>query len=196
MKNAISLKNIKKSYGDMTVLDSVSATFSDSIAIMGASGKGKTTLLRIIMGLEKADGGEVSFEVKPRFCTVFQEERLFDGFSAIDNVCAVASKKMPRAEAERRAQELLCALLIDKSEHQKNVGAYSGGMRRRVAIARALFADGNILVLDEPYKGLDPHTREVCASVICKYANDRLILLITHDDREAELTRIGDIFYI
>ena len=85
---------------------------------------------------------------------------------------------------------------IDPSEHDKPVRDYSGGMRRRVAIARALAVESDILILDEPYKGLDADTREAVAAVIREKAADRLIILVTHDRYEAELTGIDTVITV
>ncbi len=187
MKNSITLKDLKKSYSGHCVLDGFCSEIVENTAVMGASGSGKTTLIRIIMGLEKADAGEVIFREKPRFAAVFQEDRLFADFGATENITAVTGRG---AEREKRAAELLSELLIDSSEQGKAVRDFSGGMKRRVAIARALAAESDILVLDEPFKGLDEDTRAVTASVIREYSKDKLIILVTHDIREAELLGI------
>ena len=184
MKNTVTLNSIKKGYDAHTVLDGVSLVIDEDTAVMGPSGKGKTTLVRIIMGLERADSGDVSFYEKPKFSAVFQEDRLFEGFSAVENITAMIGRGKER---EQLVTELLCELLIDPSELSKPVRDFSGGMKRRVAIARALLADSNILVLDEPFKGLDEDTRDRTAAVIRKYAEGKLILLVTHDTHEAEL---------
>lgn len=193
MKNQITLADVKKSYDAHSVLDGVSYVIDDDVAIMGASGKGKTTLVRIIMGLERADSGEVSFREKPRFSAVFQEDRLFESFSAIENITAIIGRGK---ENEKRAISLLSELLIDQSEIFKRVRDFSGGMKRRVAIARALLADSNILILDEAFKGLDEQTRDTVASVIREYARDRIIILITHDTHEAELLGIDKVISV
>lgn len=184
MKNTVTLNSIKKSYDAHTILDGVSYVIDEDTAVMGPSGKGKTTLVRIIMGLERADSGDVFFREKPRFSAVFQEDRLFEGFSAVENITAIIGRGK---EKEQLARELLTNLLIDPSELSKPVRDFSGGMKRRVAIARALLADSNILILDESFKGLDEDTRAVVAQVIRKYAEGKLILLVTHDIHEAEL---------
>ena len=190
MKNSVSLKNIKKSFNGLSVLDGFSAEITENTAFMGRSGNGKTTLARIIMNLTDADSGEVTFGREPKFSAVFQEDRLFEDFSAIENVTAVCGRGMSRVDAKKQAVELLDELLIDEKERKKAVRSYSGGMKRRVAIARALLSDSNILILDETFKGLDEETREQTASVIRKYAMGKLVILITHDIHEAELLGI------
>ena len=193
MKNQVTLNSIKKSYDTHIVLDAVSYVIDDDVAVMGASGKGKTTLLRIIMGLERADSGEVSFGERPRFSAVFQEDRLFEDFSAVENITAIIGRGK---EKEERARSLLAELLIDPTEFSKPVRDFSGGMKRRVAIARALLADSNILILDEAFKGLDEQTRDRTAQIIRKYADGKLILLVTHDPHESELLGIEKVISV
>lgn len=196
MKNKIILRNISVSFDGLGVLENFSAEISENTAIMGPSGKGKTTLVRAIMGLLVPDGGEIDFANKPKFSAVFQEDRLFEDFSAVKNVASVCGKNIDKKEAEQYASKLLSELLIAPEEQRKAVRDYSGGMRRRVAIARALAADHDILVLDEPYKGLDEHTRKVCAECIKRYSEDKLVILITHDKTEAELTGMNNTIFL
>ncbi len=196
MKNKIILRNISVSFDGLGVLENFSAEISENTAIMGPSGKGKTTLVRAIMGLLVPDGGEIDFANKPKFSAVFQEDRLFEDFSAVKNVASVCGKNIDKKEAEQYASKLLGELLIAPEEQRKAVRDYSGGMRRRVAIARALAADHDILVLDEPYKGLDEHTRKVCAECIKRYSEDKLVILITHDKTEAELTGMNNTIFL
>ena len=89
MKNTAIIREVTKHYGEQTVLDRFSAEIDDNTAIMGASGSGKTTLVRLILGLESPDHGEVVFTKKPKFSVVFQEDRLFEDFSAVENITAV-----------------------------------------------------------------------------------------------------------
>ncbi|MBR3715628.1 MAG: ABC transporter ATP-binding protein [Clostridia bacterium] len=196
MKNNISLKKITKSFESDKVIDGFSCEIKENTAIMGPSGRGKTTLVRIISGLDTPDSGTVEFSSIPKFSVVFQEDRLFNDFSAIENVSVVLNRKMSKNESQSVATSLLEELLIAKDDHKKAVKDFSGGMKRRVAIARALAADHDILILDEPYKGLDEHTRAVCAEVIKKYSEDKLVIMVTHDKTEAQITGINKIISI
>ena len=171
------------------MIDDFSVKIAENTALMGASGKGKTTLARILAGIERADGGEVSGIHGVSFSFVFQEDRLFEDFCAIDNVSAVM-KSVSASDAKKRAAELLEALLIPSSDHQKAVADFSGGMKRRVAIARALASEYDVLILDEPYKGLDTDTRAACADVIRAESEGKLVILITHDPAEVALTGV------
>ena len=196
MKNKITLKNITKKFDNDAVLDNFSCEIGENIAVMGPSGRGKTTLIRIIAGISEPDDGTVEFARKSTFSVVFQEDRLFNDFSAIENVSLVFDKKISKNEAQKRASELLCELLISPDEQSKAVKDFSGGMRRRVAIARALAAEHDVLILDEPYKGLDENTRAVCAEVIKKYSGNKLVIMVTHDKTEAEITGTNKIVLI
>lgn len=184
----ITLNNICVSF-EKTVLENLNLEIAENTAIMGESGSGKTTLLRVISGLIKPDSGGIDFSEKPRISFVFQENRLFDEFSAVENIRAV----LPKEKKEEEISALLSSLGIEEEAHQKAVRDFSGGMKRRVAIARALLFKSNILFLDEPFKGLDEKTRERCAKVILEYSRDRLIVLVTHDKEEAELLGINNI---
>ena len=148
--NDLILEQVTKGFGDHVVLQEFSARFpgGQCTCIMGPSGCGKTTLLRLILGLEQPDSGRILGQTFP-MAAVFQENRLFEDFSALSNVTAVCSKER-RSEA---AQHLI-ALGLGESLHAP-VRTLSGGMKRRVAVARAVLAPGEILILDEPFTGLD-----------------------------------------
>lgn len=180
----IELERVTKRYGKLTVLDNFSLSLPDSgvIAMMGPSGCGKTTLLRLIAGLERADAGDVKLADNARVSMVFQEDRLIPGLTAKGNVMAVLPPVSGSAEL---AERMLFACGLKDFMHLLP-GELSGGMRRRVAVARAVAYGGDILLLDEPFKGLDAETRDVITSfVFSSFPKDSLILLVTHDPDEA-----------
>lgn len=182
MKDLI-LTGICKSYGSKQVLSHLSVTFpaGQVTCIMGPSGCGKTTLLNILMGFLPPDRGTV--ENRPeRLSAVFQEDRLCEDFSALSNVRLVTGKTMDDGEICR----CLSALGLEGSAKQP-VRALSGGMKRRVAIARAVLAEGELLILDEPFKGLDEATRETVAAEVKRRTRGRTVIMVTHDPEEAEL---------
>lgn len=154
---AIRVTGLWKSYGKKTVLQDFSAVFEEgkTTCIMAPSGKGKTTLLRILMGLEKADRGSVEGIKGKKKSVVFQEDRLCENLSTGANVRLVVKGKTGRS---RQFQETMSrgfsrmGLADCISQPAREL---SGGMRRRAAILRALYADWDILFLDEPFKGLD-----------------------------------------
>lgn len=175
------LEHIEKRFGDKIVLRDLSARFPAGActAIMGPSGCGKTTLLRIILGLERPDGGRVLGRRFP-MSAVFQENRLFEDFSALSNLAAVS----PKASREEMARHLTALGLGDSLSAPART--LSGGMKRRVAIARAVLAPGEILVLDEPFTGLDRETKGVVLDYLKTHTKGRTLLLVTHDPAERE----------
>ena len=147
---------------------------------MGPSGGGKTTLLRKILGLETPDEGVIS-GVPERKAAVFQEDRLCPGVSPVENVLLVTGK-----EKEAEARSLLTELGLGDSLDLP-CAELSGGMRRRAAIARALLAEGELLTLDEPFKGLDEQNRRAAAALVLRHRRGRTLLYVTHEREEAAL---------
>ena len=178
----IRLLNIEKSFGDKAVLKNITLTLppASRTALMGASGIGKTTLLRILVGLERADAGRVE-GLPARVSVVFQEDRLCPWLSVRENLRLAA----PRATEAEIAKAL--ADLGLSGEENTPAAELSGGMGRRVAIARAILYAGDLFVLDEPFRGLDEDTRARTAAAICEATKGKTLLLVTHDEREAAL---------
>lgn len=143
--------------------------------IRGPSGIGKTTLLRLILGLEKPDSGIIHVENSLRFAPVFQEDRLLSDQTAAQN-CSIFCGAQ---------KEDICAVLDDLFDAsdvlEKSVGQLSGGMRRRVALARALLAPSDVLCLDEPFTGLDSETRARAWRAVERWRNGRTVLLVSHE---------------
>lgn len=172
---------ISKAFDEKKVIDSFSFIFlpGSHYCLMGPSGCGKTTLLNLLMGLVKPDSGRIDAD-GVRFSAVFQEDRLLEHLTARANVALVSG-----ASAEE-IDSLLRRLGIDEESLPQPVSTYSGGMKRRVALCRALLADYDVLVLDEPYKGLDEETRVCVMTLVAAYTRDKTVLLVTHDQEEAE----------
>ena len=177
----LEVKNIKKGFGDTDVLKGVSFSMERGqvLAIIGSSGSGKTTLLRIILGLEQPDHGTIQGQVRP-VSAVFQENRLFEDFSALSNAAVVC----PKGDRQEAARHLTALGLADSLSLP--VRALSGGMKRRVSIARAVLAPGPLLVLDEPFTGLDRTTKAVVLDYLKRYTQGRTLLLVTHDPAERD----------
>lgn len=175
------ITNLSKSYDGRPVLSHVTLSFEDGgvYALMGTSGRGKTTLLHILMGLTKADEGSITGLKNKQFSAVFQENRLCDFLTAAENIAAV--QKKPFAVAD--INTILAEILPVESLHQP-VQEYSGGMKRRVAIARALLTPSDILIMDEPLTGLDEKTRAQVISFILRYRNGRTLLFTTHQEED------------
>lgn len=172
---------LSKQFSALKVLDHFSVSLPDSgiIAFMGASGSGKTTLLNLISGILTPDSGHTDF---PESCSVvFQEDRLLPWINVLENVEIVLDKKKRNKGI---GLHLLEEIGLPGVESQ-SVQSLSGGMKRRVAIARALAYDAPILLLDEPFKGLDAAVKRQVMNVVAEHVLNRLVLLVTHDRQEA-----------
>ena len=188
----IVLENICKSYGNHIVLNKFSAVIPDGqiTAIMAPSGCGKTTLLRILMGLEQADSGSVSGLSGKKISAVFQEDRLCQNLSPVSNIRLVAPElKKPEIIAAMEQVGLTGCF-------SQPVRELSGGMKRRVAILRALLADYDVLFLDEPFKGLDAETRRLVIADTRRKSAGKTVVLITHDKEDLSLMGVHQILTI
>ena len=173
---------VTKRFGDVQVLSGFSMLVrpGETTAVMGASGCGKTTLLRIISGLLPADGGSVSGQ-GTRFSEVFQEDRLCGNLTAAANVRLVCGDH--RTDDEIAAA--FAAVGLTGCENRLTA-ELSGGMKRRVALVRALLAEGGAVLLDEPFKGLDEATKRKVMEFAREKLRGRTAVLVTHDRAEAE----------
>ncbi len=177
----IYVKNVSKSFGSKKVLQNLNLTIEPGkiSCIMAPSGAGKTMLLRILMGLEEADSGCITGLEGKRFSAVFQEERLCEYMTAVENIRLVT----PGLDAGSVVQEMDRLGLGDCCAQP--VSQLSGGMRRRVSILRALLAAYDVLCLDEPFKGLDDARKEQTLAYVKQKAAGRTVLFVTHDEKEA-----------
>lgn len=177
----LKLTNLSHSYGDHAVVNRVTLTLAPSqrLALMGPSGCGKTTLLRIALGLLKPAEGKVE-NTFLRPSVVFQEPRLLPWNTALENVNLVLSDDKTTISKAKNCLEMV--------ELDDAAGKYprelSGGMQQRVALARALAMEGDLLVLDEPFKGLDGELRLKMLELVNR--THAAILLVTHDEEEAK----------
>ena len=179
--NILMIKEITKSYGKQKVLENISFNLNESerICIYGKSGIGKTTLLRIIAGLEKADSGKITFS--GRVSMVFQEDRLLENTDVYTNLYCVLGSRFDKAKADRHLKEVGL-----EGAGNKIVSELSGGMKRRVAIVRCMMKSSEIILLDEPFKGLDTILKDNIIRYVVKYLNGRAVIMVTHDISEAE----------
>ena len=182
----IELKNIGKSYDGKTVIENLSLVIEQGahVAITAPSGCGKTTLLHIIVGLTKADRGQMDGFSSSDICMLFQEVRLFPRFTALENVMAV--QKGSRGQRRDRAMEWLKKVELTEEEMHKLPNMLSGGQQQRVALARVLAAECPIVLLDEPFKGLDSDTKAQIYLLCRRFLADKTLLLVTHDEKDAE----------
>ena len=186
----IKLENICKSYDEKTVLDNIMAEFPDDsiTCIMGESGAGKTTLVRIIAGLENADRGTVSGAGVVSFD--FQEDRLINDISAADNIMLVLDKNdfggHDKKTMRKIINENLAGVLKDYPS-DKSTGTYSGGMKRRVCLVRAMMKKSDTVILDEPFSGMDEETKILAAEYIKKHRDGRICIVVTHEKSDSGL---------
>lgn len=180
----IQLINLTKRFEDKTVLDNLTLTFTEGriSCLMGASGQGKTTIANLIMGLLKPDSGEIRGCKGKKITAVFQEDRLIEHWDADKNIRLVCDKSIT---SEQIMQELNTIGIVDYQK--KSVSNFSGGMRRRVALIRALLAKGEIIILDEPFKGLDDALKKQVIEYVKRKTIGRTVIVITHDKMEAVL---------
>ena len=180
--NGIAVKNLSKSFENRTVLNNVSMVIKHGsrIAVTAPSGYGKTTLIRVLLGLEKPDSGEVQTD-GCKFSVVFQEDRLLEQFSVYTNAKFAKSDSIDKSFIVN----VLDSLKLNDSA-KKSVKTLSGGMRRRAALARALCADFNTLILDEPFKGLDNDLKDEIIDYLNDFCKDKTVILVTHDITDAE----------
>lgn len=180
--NDIVVRNLTKEYDGNLILNHFNAIFPQGrmTIIMAPSGRGKTTLLRILMGLENYDSGEIIGISGQRKSAVFQEDRLCENLNAISNI------KLCNPNLDKEIiQKALSAIGINAPQDQR-VSEFSGGMKRRVAICRALLAEHDILFLDEPFKGLDEEQKQITMEFMKNHIFNTTTIYITHDSSEVE----------
>jgi polar amino acid transport system ATP-binding protein len=194
----ISLRGVSKSFGTQTVFHSLDfdVEFEHALALVGPSGGGKSTLLRLLAGLDQPDAGQILIDGKPipsdesglrahrqKIGVVFQAYNLFPHLTALQNIRLPLEKvhRLSPEEAESRANQFLARFqLLDHAGKQP--AQLSGGQRQRVAIARALAVDPAFLLLDEPTSALDPEmTAEVLDVIAELRTTSTPIVLVTHE---------------
>lgn len=173
---SVEVKHLAKRFGGKILFEDLSFTVEGPVVLWAPSGWGKTTLLRILMGLESTDAGQVSGV--GRVSAVFQEDRLCLHLDAVQNVALA----MPGGAARR--EEIAAGFAqLDLGPEALALPArrLSGGQKRRVALLRALCAEADTLLLDEPFTGMDPATLRRAAALLKARAGHRPVLLATHD---------------
>lgn len=184
---SLSLKNISKRYDSKIIFENFSYNFSETgvYAIVGESGTGKTTLLRIICGLDTKAEGEIIGGGIINTSFAFQEYRLFPHLSAIQNIVA-ANGESDDAELTENARKLLMRLGFTDSELNLLPSELSGGMKQRVSLVRAFLRKTPILLLDEPTKELDEKIRETLYDMINEEGKKRLVIIVSHHMEDFE----------
>ncbi len=172
------LKNVCFSYGEKRIFDNFSLTVKDGerICLFGPSGRGKTTLLRLIMGLEKPQSGKIF--VSGSISAVFQEDRLLPFKTVSENISFITGK----TETDSVLEKLN---LIDAKDVYPS--ALSGGMARRASVARALCKESEIYIFDEPFTGLDRENILRVSKAINEYTSGKTVIAVLHEKDYAEL---------
>lgn len=192
---SIEIKKLSKAYSGENVINEFSYIFADHsrTCIMGKSGCGKTTLLSILMGLIPADSGQITGLEGCKISAVFQENRLCENLSALLNVKMITD--ISKRYSVDDISYYFNLIGIDAND-KKPVSQYSGGMKRRVAILRALLADYDVILMDEPLKGLDVETKDNVINLILELTRDKTFIMTTHDTNEANRLQAQIINYI
>lgn len=184
----LTFEHLSKSYGELPVFSDYSLDLEGPgiYCVMAPSGTGKTTLFRLILGLERPDAGAVhvtggSFSDSPRFSAVFQEDRLISHLTPVENLRLVLGKSKSREELQLELQKLLPSESL-----RRPVSTLSGGMKRRLAFLRAILAPADLVVMDEPFTGLDDKTRELVIQYLLSHQEGRLFLIATHNREDVK----------
>lgn len=183
----IYIRDIHKKYGEQQILNQFSMTLEQGkhYCLMAPSGSGKTTLLRLLNRIEQPDMGTIE-GVPERIGMVFQEDRLCEDYSAISNIMLTlnAVKLTCIADVRQEALQILPEECLNKP-----VSELSGGMKRRCAILRAMLSGADLVVMDEPFAGLDEENRKKTAAYILERLDGRTLLVTTHREEDVELLR-------
>ena len=199
MANSIlEVSGLTKRYGSLTAVEGLSLTLErgEILGLLGPNGAGKTTTIRMICGLLKPDAGELRLEGQPvapgslalrlRVGVCPQESVLWEKLTCLEQLSFMAEMyAIPARAGRRRAAQLLAELGLEKKGNSLG-GTLSGGMKRLLNLALALVHDPEIVVLDEPEAGLDPHARVLVRRFIQGLAASRTVLLTTHNMDEAD----------
>lgn len=196
---AIEFRDVRLAFDEKTILDGISFTVrrGETKVILGRSGGGKSTIIRLILGLLKPDSGEILIDgedithyseqemmpVRQKIGMVFQEGALFDSLSVYENVAyRLREQGVEEEEIEREVHRMLQFVALEDAIYKMPI-ELSGGMRRRVGIARALIGDPQIVLFDEPTAGLDPPTaRTICELAIkLRDLQDVSSIFVTHE---------------
>lgn len=204
---SIEITGLSKTFGKKQVLQELSLTVESGqiYCLLGKNGVGKSTFLNCILDLVQPDSGSISLfgkdyhqhqlEVKQNLGALCEDNPLIEEFTGMEYLSFVAKLyKLPVAEAEQRISSLVNYFFTDKESLHKNVAGYSTGMKKKVGIAAAMLHKPQVLILDEPFTGLDPIAAQLLVQLIRSYRNaNRVILISSHDLNYVEkiATHIG-----
>jgi phospholipid/cholesterol/gamma-HCH transport system ATP-binding protein len=205
IRNAIEFKNVRLSYDDRIVLDDISFTVKpgETKVLMGGSGTGKSTILKLVLGLIKPDSGRIIVDgeditdyseqemnkIRQKIGMVFQEGALFDSLSVYENVgYRLFEQGVPEPEIEETVRRMLKFVNLEEAMYMMPA-ELSGGMRRRVGIARALVGNPKLILYDEPTAGLDPPTARTILELAMKLRDLEGVssIFVTHQIDDAKM---------
>ena len=183
----ILMEKINKSYGDKEVLRDFTTKFEEGTVtfITGESGIGKTSIIRILMGLEGYQSGSISGLEGKEISVVFQDDCLCDKLSLDKNLSMVIDGQQVK---EQYLDRLLGIFGLEGYRH-KRVAELSGGMKRRLAILRAILYPHNLMIMDEPFKGLDEENKKLVMGQVGKSLMGKTAIIVTHDKTEIDFFR-------
>jgi len=204
-ERVIIINELHKGFGQQKVLSGINLRVaqSETVAVLGRSGTGKSVLLKLLIGLQKADSGSICIhgkdvsnfstkqwnEIRVKIGFLFQQAALYDSLTIEENVTFPLARHTSMSEAERKqkARELLTSVGMNGQDLDKAPSEISGGMQKRVGLARALALDPDILLFDEPTAGLDPITAAEIGRLIREMKEKRKMtsVVVTHDVRGA-----------
>lgn len=180
----VEIRNLSKSFDKRLILDNFSYTFAETglYALIGESGRGKTTLLRIIAHLEDFEKG--SLKSPKRIAYAFQEYRLFNQLSVYSNIESVSFRTKNEKNRELISYYLERLGLSDAAHLFPS--ELSGGMRQRVSLIRAFVCDTPVVLLDEPFKELDQTLAQEIVEIIRELSKTKLVIFTAHDEQTAK----------
>ncbi len=178
----LKIEKLNKNFDKKIIFNDFSYIFDKNglYVLQGESGIGKTTLLRIISRLDKDYQGEIVSDEKYRVSYAFQEYRLFDGLSALENAVIPSFDKPSEADF-KKGYEILSRLGFRDEEMKLYPRELSGGMKQRVSLARAFLRESDVLLLDEPTKELDEALRVIVREMIYEASKERIVIAVSHD---------------
>lgn len=180
----LKIEELTKKFDNKVLFNNFSYTFecNGCYALIGESGIGKTTLLRMISGLDKDYTGKISCD-NGKFAFAFQEYRLFPELTALQNVVFAISNTNNEADC-KNATKMLHKLGLTTDEMKLLPHELSGGMKQRVSLARAFLYDADILLLDEPTKELDAVNAKTVRHIISKLSKNKLVIIVSHNKED------------
>lgn len=180
----ITFCDVSKSYAGLNVLEHINLEFisGNTYCLMNPSGSGKTTIFRLMLGLTRPDSGFIKGLDTGTLTAVFQEDRLPEMFTPVEQLIMAGPKGYSTQEAKKELLHLLPQECLSRP-----VSTLSGGMKRRVAICRALAYPFDCCLMDEPFTGLDEETRQTVISYVLSKVSGKLLIATTHHEEEAIL---------